>query len=157
MGKEKSAPAGFWSAIFQSGPYKRTQGKTTRQVTLAAIALVFAVGAYQLWAVLDASGLTTERFFGDNAAQIDPLVFGGVPLMVFALGIWLGYRLVNYPQFADFLIAVDAEMNKVSWPTRTELVRSAIVVIFLIFSLAFLLYAYDALWQGLFLLLRISS
>ena len=35
---------------------------------------------------------------------------------VLAFGLWLGYRIVNVPQFADFLIAVEAEMNKVSWP-----------------------------------------
>ena len=39
------------------------------------------------------------------------------------------FRLVNLPKFADFLIAVEAEMNKVSWPTRTELFRSSVVVI----------------------------
>ena len=33
------------------------------------------------------------------------------------------------PAFADFLIAVEAEMNKVSWPTRTELFRGSMVVI----------------------------
>ena len=36
-------------------------------------------------------------------------------------------------QFADFLIAVEAEMTKVSWPSRGELVRSSIVVILVIF------------------------
>ena len=40
------------------------------------------------------------------------------------VGVWLGYRLVNIPRFADFLIAVEAEMNKVSWPSRGELIRS---------------------------------
>ena len=49
---------------------------------------------------------------------------------------WICYRLVNFPGFADFLIAVEAEMNKVSWPTRTELFRASMVVLFLIFSLA---------------------
>jgi len=40
----------------------------------------------------------------------------------------------------DFLIAVEAEMNKVSWPSRAELVRSAAVVIFVIFLLATVLF-----------------
>lgn len=30
------------------------------------------------------------------------------------VGIWFGYRLVNWPRFADFLISVEAELNKVS-------------------------------------------
>jgi preprotein translocase subunit SecE len=51
------------------------------------------------------------------------------------------------PRFADFLIAVEAEMNKVSWPTRIELVRSSIVVIFTIFGLMFVLYFFDIFWR----------
>ena len=34
--------------------------------------------------------------------------------------------VVNLPVFADFLIAVEAEMNKVSWPTRGELFRGSV-------------------------------
>ena len=56
----------------------------------------------------------------------------GVFLVVF---IWVAYRLVNVPGFADFLIAVEAEVNKVSWPTRSELFRASMMVLFLIFSL----------------------
>ena len=48
------------------------------------------------------------------------------------------------PSFADFLISVEAEMNKVSWPTRTELIRASIVVILMIFLLAAILFAYDS-------------
>ena len=53
-------------------------------------------------------------------------------------------------KFADFLIAVEAEMNKVSWPAWSELVRSSIVVIFVIFFLAMVLFGYDMLWQFVF-------
>ncbi len=70
--------------------------------------------------------------------------------LILAVGLWLSYRIVNYPKFADFLIAVEAEMNKVSWPTRGELVRSSIVVIFVILALAGLLYFYDLLWGFIF-------
>ena len=64
------------------------------------------------------------------------------------LGCWIAYRLVNLPSFADFLIAVEAEMNKVSWPTRTELFRSSLVVIFSILFLAAVLFAYDLFWRN---------
>jgi preprotein translocase subunit SecE len=46
------------------------------------------------------------------------------------------------------LIAVEAEMNKVSWPTRAELLRSSIVVIFSIFLLALILFGYDMFWRA---------
>ncbi len=78
-----------------------------------------------------------------------------VPAAVFAIGTWLTFRLVNVPAFADFLIAVEAEMNKVSWPTRGELFRSSMVVIFCIFFLATILYAYDLFWTMLLQLLKV--
>jgi preprotein translocase subunit SecE len=68
---------------------------------------------------------------------------------VLILGCWMSYRAVNMPRFADFLIAVEAEMNKVSWPSRGELFRSSVVVIVTMFGLAATLYFYDLLWQML--------
>jgi preprotein translocase subunit SecE len=75
---------------------------------------------------------------------------------IFALvGAWLSFRLVNIPNFADFLIAVEAEMNKVSWPTRGELVRSSLVVMFCIFFLVVVLFGYDLFWRTLLHVLRV--
>ena len=42
---------------------------------------------------------------------------------------WLIFRLVQYPPFADFLIATEAEMNKVSWTSRDDLNRATTVVL----------------------------
>ncbi len=61
-------------------------------------------------------------------------------------GCGLRFRLVNMPRFADFLIAVEAEMNKVSWPSRGELIRSSIVVLITIVLLTVVLFAYDMFW-----------
>jgi preprotein translocase SecE subunit len=69
-----------------------------------------------------------------------------IPGLLLLAGAWVCYRLVNLPIFADFLIAVEAEMNKVSWPTRPELFRASTVVLILIFSLAIILGAYDLFW-----------
>ena len=79
----------------------------------------------------------------------DPFIVFGVPGVLLLLGIWIGYRAVNIMRFADFLIAVEAEMYKVSWPTRVELVRSSMVVMVVIFFLAFVLYCYDLFWRVL--------
>jgi preprotein translocase subunit SecE len=71
------------------------------------------------------------------------------------LGLWVAFRIVNVPRFADFLISVEAEMNKVSWPSKTELWRATAVVIFVIFALSFILFMFDAIWSFLFKLLQI--
>lgn len=81
----------------------------------------------------------------------------GIPWVLAVIGIWLSYRVVNMPRFADFLIAVEAEMSKVSWPTRKELVRGSVVVIVTIVVLAALLYGFDLVWSFLLGLLGIGG
>ncbi len=71
------------------------------------------------------------------------------PLVVLAVGWWASFRIVNLPKFADFLISVEAEMNKVSWPGRSELWRASIVVIIVIFFLAALLFTYDIILKAI--------
>ncbi len=130
------------SAIFQelirAGLYKRSQGRITRQATFASLAIVIALGMLRLMQTLEAS-----------YPQYPQLRFI-LPGVLFAIGCWVSYRLVNYPSFADFLIAVEAEMNKVSWPTRNELIRSSLVVLIVIFVLAAVLFLFDAFWSFVF-------
>lgn len=120
--------------------YKWNQGRVTRQVTFAALALILGIGAWQLSQVI--TGSVAGEAVGPDLGVIRFLVPGGL----LAVGLWLCFRIVNLPKFAEFLIAVEAEMAKVSWPTSTEVVRSSAVVIFLIFALAFLLAAFDLFW-----------
>ena len=58
-------------------------------------------------------------------------------------GIWLAFRAVNLPQFADFLISVEAEMDKVTWSSRQELYRATVVVITTMVLLGAILLLYD--------------
>lgn len=89
---------------------------------------------------------------GDSGRALSYLV----AVALGGLGVWFGYRLVNWPKFADFLISVEAELNKVSWPTHKELIRASLVVIFTILFLSAILFAYDALWEFLFGLVGIA-
>jgi len=124
--------------------YKRNQGRVTRQVTFAVVALVFAVAAWRLsqllplWFAPVASAAPATDDLG--------IVRFLVPGLVLALGAWIAFRAVNVPRFADFLIAVESEMAKVSWPTADEVFRSSAVIIFLMFALAGILAAYDLFW-----------
>ena len=131
--------------LFQLGVYKRNQGRIVRQVTFAALAITLLLAAWHLWAVLqNRSGFLWSYLPGMEFLQYL------IPGLVLLVGLWISYRLVNYPQFADFLIAVEAEMNKVSWPSKTELIRSSLVVIFMMFFLAFILFGFDLVWRALF-------
>lgn len=131
--------------LFQTSVYKPNQGRIVRQLTALAIWVIVALGCWSLYSTLRGSL---------DAGSIWPTAIPGVLLLA---GAWFGYRVVNWPRFADFLIAVEAEMNKVTWPSKDELVRASIVVIFTIFFLAVSLFLFDILWQQVFSFLGVTS
>jgi preprotein translocase subunit SecE len=143
MGKEKTVGSPTLAhEMFQLGRYKRTQGRIARQVTLIAIGLIIAIGAWQMYEPLRAG-------YGQQIAM-------SISGLVLVIGLWCGYRLINWPTFADFLISVEAEMNKVTWPAKAELWRSSLVVMFLMFALAACLLLFDVIWGQLFQWIGIS-
>jgi preprotein translocase SecE subunit len=77
-----------------------------------------------------------------------PSVQFTVPLLLLAAGLWLAWRIVNVPVFADFLIATEAEMNKVSWTTQRRLVQDTIVVLVTVVLMAFYLFGMDVVWKS---------
>ena len=120
------------AGMFTASRYKRSQGKVARQATFVALAAAVAIGVWRLnsYAISDWGRYVT-------------------PLIVFVVGMWASFRIVNIPRFADFLISVEAEMNKVSWPSRGELFRASLVVIVVIFFLAATLFLYDIVLKWL--------
>jgi preprotein translocase subunit SecE len=123
--------------LFRVGVYKPNQGRVVRQLSFLAIAILAGLAAFELHRFR----MFDSMFSGSRYVFL--LVFGVVAL-------WFSYRIVNYSRFADFLIAVEAEMNKVSWPTKQELWNASLVVIFVIFAMAGLLFLFDLVWTFLF-------
>lgn len=143
---ENTRHASLWGDLLSASVYKRNQGRMTRQVTFAALATIVGLGIWRLaqllaiWYGGDSLGSVTG-----NATDVGVVRFL-VPGALLAAGLWFCYRIVNIPKFADFLIAVESEVAKVSWPTGAEVFRSSAVIIFLIFALAGILAAYDLFW-----------
>jgi len=134
----------FFQELFHVGLYKRSQGRIARQVTAVALAVLVGLGSWRLHGEL--VGLTEDVAL-DYGLRVALLLVYGLPIVLLLAGWWISYRLVNLPVFADFLISVEAEMNKVSWPSRSELIRSVLVVIFVIFFLATVLLSFDVVWR----------
>jgi preprotein translocase subunit SecE len=123
----------FFYEMIRAGIYKRSQGRVARQITFAGIVVVVALGMWRM--------VHLPMMLNQNVA-----VRFSIAGVLLAAVTWIAYRMVNVPAFADFLIAVEAEMSKVSWPTRHELIRASLVVLVVMIALTFILYAFDIFW-----------
>lgn len=143
----------FIGELFRFNLYQRSQGRIARQATFAALAVIVGLGAWVLY-----ESRLPEAWDGYVRGQYTDqqvpvwgtvmwLVLALLPLAVLLGGLWASFRIVQMPTFADFLISVESEMRKVSWPSRAELARASIVVMLVIFVLAGVLYAFDIMWE----------
>ena len=156
--------------LFRFRRYKNSQGRLIRRLTMVGVWVLFTtaawkctlmdytwVGNWVMWygtpaeiAQLEGAEKTealanwAEATKWKNATATVVFVFPLSMAGVIALfGLWFGYRLVHWVTFADFLISVEAEMAKVSWPGQGELRSSTIVVLVVFAFLAGMLLIYD--------------
>lgn len=131
---------GLVPELFRFGLYKPTQGKFVRQLTFVALAVVLAFAAFSL-----------SNNVLESCAQ--PIRVG-LPLGLWLLTCWVSFRAVNLPQFAEFLISVESELDKVVWPGRRQVMQSTVVVIFTMMFLGAFLFSVDFIWRWLFTLIK---
>jgi preprotein translocase subunit SecE len=110
--------------------YKRGQGKYTRSVTFGAGSVI---------------GLLVGQYVhaGLQATELNAYWKYGIPVAIFLGLVGLMFWAVNRPGSADFMIATEGEMKKVSWSSRREVVGGTKVVIVTTLTLALLLWAVD--------------
>jgi len=125
----------FTSELFKTDLYKRNQGRLTRQLTWLGAMMLVTYGCYKLSELLTNSG---------KPVQV------GVPMLIAAVCGWVAFRAVNYPRFANFLISVEAEMDKVSWANWAELRRATAVVVGLMLFMGAYLFGIDNVWFFIF-------
>jgi preprotein translocase subunit SecE len=116
--------------------YKRNQGRLTRQLTAVGAGLIVFFGVWTL---------STGPL---NDAETPIRV--GIPWGLGIAGAWFVFRLLHWPPFADFLISVEAEIDKVTWASRAELKRNTLVVLVTMTFLGLVLLGYDMFWQWFF-------
>ena len=130
--KRRFAP--FFVNLVRANLYKPKQGRWARRYTEIALGIVLALGLWRLHETL---------------YSYEPAIRLGVPLAVGLVLGWLTFRLVQFPPFVEFLIATEAEMNKVSWTSREDLYRATTVVLATVVLMAAFLFGVDTLWSNL--------
>ena len=112
--------------------YKRGQGKYTRLCSAFAAAILAGLGCLQLYKKLEAVEWGLSR---KAALWVATMVPAGL-FVVFAL---LIFWLINKASVADFMIAAEGEMKKVSWSSKQEIAVSTFIVIVFVIMMATLL------------------
>jgi preprotein translocase SecE subunit len=112
--------------------YKRGQGKYTRLCSAFAVAIIAGLGCLQLYKKLEAVEWGLSR---KAALWVATMVPAGL-FVVFAL---LIFWLINKASVADFMIAAEGEMKKVSWSSKQEIAVSTFIVIVFVIMMASLL------------------
>jgi preprotein translocase SecE subunit len=144
---------------FHAVSYKGNQGVRVRRGTIFALLTVGVCGIITLvTSGTLGSGLLTANDWlwefplttnEDGELRYLPIlhkVHITMPILLGLATIWVSWRVVNWPVFADFLIATEAEMNKVSWTTRRRLVQDTIVVLVTVFLFTAFLFVVDIIW-----------
>ena len=132
---------------FRAKSFKTSQGQRVRRLTILGILLLAGTGIMTLISHdLLRGDWVVHLPFTSLAVSLLPDIKFTVPLLTAAIGLWAAWRAVNYPTFADFLIATEAEMNKVSWTNRKRLVQDTIVVLVTVLMFSIFLLAIDQAW-----------
>ena len=126
--------AQFLLNLCRADLYKPMQGRHARLYTALGLGVVVVLGLWRVYESLN-EGTIGVRY--------------GVPAALgLAIG-WFIFRLVEYPPFVEFLIATEAEMNKVSWTSRDDLYRATTVVLATVTLMSVFLFGVDWLWSNL--------
>jgi len=127
--------------------YKRGQGKYTRLCSGFGAAIIAGLGCFQLYVKLEPISWPISWRISQRAAL---WIATMVPVGLFvALGLLI-FWLINKATVADFMIAAEGEMKKVSWSSRKEIAVSTFIVIVVVILVAMLLGVTDLSFQMFF-------
>jgi preprotein translocase subunit SecE len=143
-GKSAGSPRGvlvaFLVNLTRADLYKPMQGWYARIYTALALGLIVAAGAWRVWEAAHDYSIYWR--------------FGSPTVFALLLG-WLVFRIIHFPPFAEFLIATEAEMNKVSWTSKDDLIRATTVVLATVVLMALFLFLVDTLWTFILRLIHV--
>ena len=135
---------------FSMAGYKRSLGVRVRRLTILGILIIGGTGAWSLWT----QGVLPDEWTLSMPFDMQPLTVVTdakiiIPLVLAILTLWIAFRAVNVPDFAEFLIATEAEMNKVSWSNRKRLMQDTVVVLLTTLIMTLFLLVVDLFWGWL--------
>jgi len=123
--------------------YKRGQGKYTRLCSVFAGAIIVGAGCWRLYRKL---GVWLTGLSANTAMWVEMMVPVGLFVTLSLFLLWL----VNKHSVANFMIAAEGVMKKVSWSSKQEIAVSTVIVIVVVVSMALLLGVTDITFRTFF-------
>ncbi len=125
--------------------YKSGQGYWTRMLSAIGIGALVLAGVGWLWGQF-------EVWFTDDTVYYQ----GGMAVaMIVGFGLLTWWLIGRKARIVDFMIATEAEMKKVNWPSRKEIIGSTWVVIAGTLMIAALLWVVNIIFAYFFQLVNI--
>ena len=116
--------------------YRANQGGLTRKICLAVVSAILSWVALSLFSV----------FYRRQSGVVWLVICVCIVFFVSVLSI----KVLDRPRWADFLISVQSEVDKITWPSNSDVRRHTLVVLWLLFSLAIMVFLFDIMWQWMF-------
>ncbi len=129
--------------------YKSGQGYYTRMLSAIGAGMLVLAGAAWLYLKV------VPRYFGTSESLL--YIQAGAATGVILLMAAVIYFALNRPRVVDFMIAVEAEMKKVNWPSKKEVIGSTWVVILGTLLIALLLFVINFLFGSFFIWIKILA
>jgi preprotein translocase SecE subunit len=135
---------------FHTHRYKPALGQRVRRLTIVGILVIGATGIVSMTSAgtLPETWVTNIPFVAEPVTVMTNVRYV-VPTVLILVTLWVAFRVVNLPTFAEFLIATEAEMNKVSWTGRRRLLQDTVVVLITTFLMTMFLLVVDLFWGWL--------
>lgn len=101
--------------------YKPGQGYYTRMLSAVGIGVIVLAGVGWLW----------EKMPTIDAIPVKQMLYYQAAMAVGVIAVFgaIVFLILNKARVADFMIATEAEMKKVNWPSKKEIIGSTWVVI----------------------------
>lgn len=143
--------------------YRPEDGHASRAVCGLTLGALFLWGAYSFFEWLPPSWKEPLPKTADLLGTEFVLSWGLIASVALAVAFLYGiFWLVNYPKWVDFLVETEAEMKKVSWASRRQVVTESVVVVATVLILGTFIFCvdtilywvkhlpWDALWDKIF-------
>lgn len=116
--------------------YKRKQGRPSRQIALCVLTGCFA------WLTIQIASMFVAKQSG--------IFWLSLCISACAVSAFVSMFILEKQKLSDFLISVQSEIDKVTWPSTAEVKRATLVVLVLIISMACVMFFFDLIWQWVF-------